>query len=227
MSSKTIEIKPGFSGYLALPKADRAPGILLIQEIFGVNPHIKDVADLYAAAGYVVLAPDVFWRVQPNVQLDYTPDDMKKGMELWQQCNKDQVVSDLIDAVKTLRQQPQCAGRVGSVGFCLGGYLSYKLATHDAVDAAVCYYGGGIANDLEEAKNLHCPIMMHFGEKDSHIPKSSVDSIRAALQGKGHVEIFTYDADHGFNCDRRASYDRPSAMLAFGRSMIVLNKTLC
>jgi carboxymethylenebutenolidase len=199
---------------------------LLIQEIFGVNSHIKDVADLYAAAGYVVLAPDVFWRVQPNVELGYSPEDMQKGMALFGKCDKDQVVSDLIDAVKVLRAQSQCAGRLGAVGYCMGGYMSYKLATRDAVDAAVCYYGGGIASDLDEAKNLHCPIMMHFGEKDTHIPLSSVDNIRQALQGKGHVEIFTYNADHGFNCDQRGSYDRQSAMLAFGRSMLLLNKTL-
>ncbi|HEY9719858.1 MAG TPA: dienelactone hydrolase family protein [Trichormus sp.] len=230
MTSTTIEIKSGsgFTGYLALPpEASKAPGIILIQEIFGVNSHIRQVADLYAAAGYVVLAPDVFWRVQPHVELGYTHDDMQRGMELVQKSDNEQLVSDLVDAVHVLKTHPQCAGRVAAVGYCMGGYLSYRLATKDAVDAAVCYYGGRIDQALDEAKNLHCPIMMHFGEKDSHIPAESVAKIRDALKGKGHVEIYVYQgADHGFNCDQRPSYDRQSAMLAFGRSMIMLHSAL-
>jgi len=229
MASSTIEIKPGsaFTGYLALPEVSKAPGIILIQEIFGVNSHIREVADLYAAAGYVVLAPDVFWRAQPHVELGYSPDDIKKGMELMSKCDSDQLVDDLIEAGQALRKVKQCAGRVGAVGYCLGGYLSYMLATRDAVDAAVCYYGGRIDQALDQAKNLHCPITMHFGEDDSHIPASSVAKIREALKGKGHVEIYVYKgADHGFNCDQRPSYNRQAAMLAYGRSMIMLHSAL-
>lgn len=216
----------GMTGYLALPESKRAPGILLLQEIFGVNSHIRQVADLYAAAGYVVLAPDVFWRVEPNVELGYTPEDVQKGVGLFGKCDKEQVVADLGDAIKTLRANSQCSGRIAAAGYCLGGYLSYRLATADLVDAAICYYGGSIEKELDRASNLHCPIMMHFGAKDTHIPLSSVEKIKAALNGKGHVEIFVYDADHGFNCDQRASYDRQSSMLAFGRSMVMLNRTL-
>ncbi|MBX9724900.1 MAG: dienelactone hydrolase family protein [Candidatus Obscuribacterales bacterium] len=231
MAGTTVEIKTqtgtGFTGYLALPEAKRAPGILLIQEIFGVNSHIKEVADLYAEAGYVVLAPDVFWRAQKNVELGYTPDDIQKGMGYWGKCDKEQVVKDLKDALNTLRSNPQCSSKVAATGYCLGGYLSYRLATADVVDAAVCYYGGMIQQSLDLASNLHCPIMMHFGEKDTHIPLSAVDQIRTALKDKGHVEIFVYKgADHGFNCDQRASYDRRSAMLAYGRSQVMLNRAL-
>ena len=231
MAGKTIDIATktgkGFTGYLATPTEKKAPGIILIQEIFGVNSHIKSVADLYAKAGYVVLAPDVFWRVQPGVELTYSQDDMQKGMGLIKQCDQEQILKDLGSAIEVLKAQPQCAGKVGAVGYCLGGSLAYRLATHDMVDCAVGYYGGNITQCLDEAKNLHCPIMLHFGGKDTHIPMEAVDKIRTALDGKGHVEIFVYeDADHGFNCDQRKSYDRESAMLAYGRSQVLLTKSL-
>jgi len=232
MAGTLVDIKTqtgsGFTGYLALPDAKRAPGIILIQEIFGVNSHIRQVADLYAEAGYVVLAPDVFWRVERHVELSYTPEDIQKGLELFGKCDGEQVVTDLKDAVNHLRTIPPVVdGKVGAVGYCLGGYFSYRLATSDVVDAAVCYYGGMIAEALDLASNLHCPIVMHYGETDSHIPLSSVDKIRQALHNKGHVEIFVYKGTgHGFNCDQRASYDRYSSMLAYGRSAVLLNRSL-
>ena len=231
MAGKTIDIKTatgsGMTGYLALPEGEKGPGLLLVQEIFGVNSHIKEVADLYAAAGFVVLAPDAFWRVQPNVQLGYTPEDVQKAMGLAKQLDQAQSMIDMQDALKTLRSQPQCGGKVGVVGYCFGGTVAYKLATSDLVDAAVGYYGGGIAQALDSAKNLHCPLMLHFGEKDAHITSESVDKIKAALKDQGHVEIFVYkNADHGFNCDQRASYDRFSAMLAYGRSYCLLKNAL-
>jgi carboxymethylenebutenolidase len=230
MTGKTISIKTktgdGYTGYLAMPEKPNGSAMLVIQEIFGVNSHIRDVADLYAQAGYIALAPDVFWRAQPKVELSYTPEDIQKGMALVQKSDWNQLVTDLQDAGTTLRQMPEFKKKLGVVGYCLGGTLSYSLATRDAVDVAVGYYGGNIDNYLSEATNLHCPLMLHFGAKDNHIPLSKVQTITAALEGKGHVEIYIYDADHGFNCDQRQSYDRRSAMLAFGRSMILLNHCL-
>ena len=130
--NKTLEIKTttgsGYTGYLALPDAKKGPGILLIQEVFGVNSHIRDVANLYAAAGYVVLAPDVFWRQQPNVELGYTPEDIDKGRALAGKTDPEQVLADLLDAVKALKKVPECGSRVGTVGFCMGGLLAYRLA---------------------------------------------------------------------------------------------------
>lgn len=231
MTGQTVDIQTetgtGFSGYLALPESKKGPGLLLVQEIFGVNSHIREVADLYAEAGFVVLAPDLFWRVKPHVELGYTPDDVQAGMALMQKSDRDQIVKDMASAVVTLRARPECAGKVGVVGYCLGGHMAYRLATRDLIDCAVSYYGGGIDAVLDEAKNLHCPIIMHFGERDSHITLPIVDKIREALIGKGHVEIYVYEgADHGFNCDQRATYDRKSAMLAYGRSMVLLKNTL-
>jgi carboxymethylenebutenolidase len=231
MPGQTIDIKTdkaGFTGYLALPESKKGPGLLLVQEIFGVNKHIRETADLYAEAGFVVLAPDVFWRVQPHVELSYTPDDIKQATQVAQKNDKEQMIKDMASAITTLKARPEYAGKVGVVGYCLGGTVAYKLATHDLVDCAVGYYGGGIEQSLDESKDLHCPLMLHFGAKDTHIPLASVEKIRQGLKGKGHVEIFVYDdADHGFNCDQRASYDRKSAMLAYGRSMVLLQKTLC
>ena len=231
MAGQTIDIKAdsgtGFTGYLALPEAKKGPGILLVQEIFGLNSHIREVADLYAAAGFVVLAPDVFWRVEPHVQLGYTPDDVQKGMQLMQKSDRDQIIKDLTSALADLRARPEFGGKVAAVGYCLGGHMAYRLATRDLVDCAVSYYGGGIDGFLNEAQDLHCPIVMHFGEKDSHITMPVVDKIRQAVHDKGHVEIYVYKgADHGFNCEQRGSYDRNSAMLAFGRSMVLLKNTL-
>jgi carboxymethylenebutenolidase len=213
----------GYKGYLSVPDSGKGPGILVIQEIFGVNSHIRDVADLYAKAGFTALAPDVFWRVKQGVQLGYTPEDIQQGIEIAGKLNQDQTLDDLKQAITKLKSLPQTTGKVASTGYCMGGTYSYLLATADAVDAAISYYGGTIVKNLDRASNLHCPIILHFGEHDAHIPMTDVEKIRAALKGKGHVELYTYDADHGFNCDQRSSYDRKSAMLAFARSMIVLH----
>jgi carboxymethylenebutenolidase len=230
MSGSNIAIKTaagsGYSGYLSMPENPNGSGIIVIQEIFGVNSHIRDITDLYAAAGYVALAPDVFWRQQPHVELGYTPEDIQKGASLAKQLDPAQVIADLHDAAAMVKGVPQFSKKLGVVGYCLGGGLAYDMATHDLVDVAVGYYGGAIEHHLDQAKNLHCPLMLHFGDKDAHIPMPSVEKIKAGLAGIGHVEIYVYDADHGFNCDQRPSYDRKSAMLAFGRSMILLNKCL-
>ena len=227
MSGKMIQINnQGFSGYLAVPKDPNGCGIVLIQEIFGVNSHIREVADTWAQAGFVVLAPDVFWRIKPDVQLGYTPDDIQKGMGFAGKLDYEQVVNDLKEAVVKLRSEPQCKGKVAAMGYCMGGFLSYLTAAAGAVDAAVCYYGGGIAAHLDKAKNIKCPVIMHFGAKDAHIPLSDVDKIRDAVKGKSQVKIYVYDADHGFNCDQRGSYDRKSCLVAFGRSMMLL-ESLC
>jgi carboxymethylenebutenolidase len=231
MTGSKIEIKTSgskpMSGYLALPESGKGPGLLVVQEIFGVNSHIKEVADLYAAAGFVALAPDAFFRVEPGVELGYTPPDIQKGMGLAKQLDPAQNLADMQAALETLRHLPQCSSKVGVVGYCFGGTMAYKLATSDKVDVAVGYYGGGIAQALDSAKDLHCPLMLHFGEKDAHITMDLVDKVKAALKDVGHVEIFVYKgADHGFNCDQRASYDRASAMLAFGRSYCFLKNAL-
>jgi len=216
-----------FSGYLSKPPQDNeGPGLILVQEIFGVNSHIKDVAELYAQEGFVVLAPDLFWRTEPGVELGYSEKDMAKGIALASKLDIDQAMTDLKDAIDTLHHLPSVSGKTGAVGFCRGGYIAYYLACRGLVDASVSYYGGGIDQALDEAKSLNRPLLMHFGELDKHITPAAVEKIRKALANKSNVTVHTYEADHGFNCDQRSTYNRQASMLAYSRSAAFLHKYL-
>jgi len=232
MTSKWTPIKSHdgqtFDGYLALPPTGHGPAIVLIQEIFGVNEHIRSVADQYASAGFVVLAPDLFWRLDKRVELGYDEPGFKAGMGYMQKLDMAAAVTDLTSTATTLRAMPEVTGKIASIGYCLGGRLSYVCAAKAGVDAAVCYYGGGINTQLDLVKDIEVPILMHFGEKDTHIPKDAVDAIKAAFAGHHDATIDTYpEGDHGFNCWARASYHQPSAALALGRSLEFLSETIC
>jgi carboxymethylenebutenolidase len=227
MTSRSIDIQSAdgksFKGYLALPPTGSGPGILLIQEIFGVNSHIRAVADQYALDGYVVLAPDVFWRQEPGLEIGYSPDDMQKGVSLMQKMDPGQAVQDLTAAVNTLRTLPECSGKVASIGYCMGGRLSFLCAANAGVDAAVCYYPGGIDGQLAQAGKVKCPVLFHFAEKDKHISMQAVGAVREAFGGRNDVAVEVYpDVDHGFNCWARASYNQKAAALAHGRSLSLL-----
>ena len=223
---KTEEAKE-FSGFLCLPPGGRGPGLLLIQEIFGVNSHIRDVADLYAQDGFVVLAPDLFWRSEKDFEAGYDKEGFTKGLALAGKMNIDQVIDDLSDTVGVLRALPSVTGKVGVIGYCLGGHIAYRLAARGKVDAAVYYYGGGIEKSLDEAKNINCPMIMHFAEKDTYIPATALEKIKTALANKKNVTIYEYaGVDHGFNCDQRSAYDRKAAMLAYSRSSAFFHKYL-
>lgn len=209
-----------FDAYLALPPAGRGPGLLLYQEIFGVNHHIRTVAEQYALDGFVVLAPDVFWQQQRRLEIGYTPDDIQRGRALAMAADKAALQRDLADAAKALRARPEVQGRgIGAFGYCLGGRLAFVAAATAGVDAAVAYYGGGIQDMLDLAPQITCPMQFHYGALDANIPSSAVDKVRAAMQGKP-AEVFVYDAaDHGFNCWARGSYQAASAALAHGRTL--------
>ncbi|MEO7853201.1 MAG: dienelactone hydrolase family protein [Rubrivivax sp.] len=216
-----------FDAYLALPPGGSGPGLLLFQEIFGVNEHIRSVAEQYALAGFVVMAPDVFWQQQPRIELGYSADDVQRGRALAGAMDHGAVQRDMVDAVRTLRAVPQAAGRkAGVIGYCLGGRLAYTAAALTDVDAAVAYYGGGIQDQLDLAPRIQCPIQFHYGALDANIPLSAVDKVRAAVQGKD-AQVHVYDrADHGFNCWARGSYHAASAALAHGRSLQFLAQQL-
>lgn len=231
MSGENIKIKTGdgkeFPGFICRPENGSGPGLLLIQEIFGVNSHIRDVADLYAKEGFVVIAPDLFWRMQPGVELSYSEHDFACGFEYYQKLDWGLAVADLAHVATVLRQMPGVNGKVGAVGYCMGGNFAYRLAAHGVVDAAVSYYGAGVDQILDQAKGITCPLIMHFAAKDTHIPAEAVENIRKATAGNQLVSIYVYKgAEHGFNCDQRSSYDRKSAMLAYGRSAAFLHKHL-
>ncbi len=209
-----------FDAWLALPPAGSGPGLLLLQEIFGVNEHIRTVAEQYALDGFVVLAPDVFWQQQRRLDIGYTPDDVQRGRALAMAADRPALQRDLADAVKDLRARPEVKGRgVGAFGYCMGGRLAYVAAATAGVDAAVAYYGGGIQDALDLAPRISCPMQFHYGALDANIPLTAVDKVRAAMAGKP-AEVFVYDtADHGFNCWARGSYHAASAALAHGRAL--------
>jgi len=202
-----------FSAYEALPAGRPRGAVVVIQEIFGVNPHIRSVADGYAAAGYAALAPQLFDRVERDVELGYTDqDEFQKGLRYaFEGLKMEQTLLDLQATVAAA----SAYGKVGVVGYCFGGLLTWMSACDvPGVAAASAYYGGGTAGQVH--RSAKCPVMMHFGERDHYIPMSDVDAIRKAQPG---VEIHVYPADHGFNCDVRASWDAPSAKLARQRTL--------
>ena len=221
-----IDIAPGFAGFLALPPAGSGPGLLLWQEIFGVNEHIRAVAGQYALSGFTVLAPDAFWRQAPRVELGYEGAERERGRALVQGYTGVDALADIAAAVQALRTRPEVSGPVGSIGYCMGGRLAYLAAATAGVDAAVAYYGGGIQGQLEQAAGIRCPVQFHYAEKDDHIPPAAVEQVRQAMAGKVS-ELHVYrGAMHGFNCWARSSYHVPSAALAQGRTLAFLARHL-
>lgn len=219
-----MDIDPGFAGYLALPPAGSGPGLLMWPEIFGINPHIRAVAEQYALDGFVVLAPDVFWRDAPRVELGYEGRDREQALLLMRRYAEPLARTDIASAVRALRARPEVRGRIGSLGYCMGGRLAYLTAVTSDVDAAVAYYGGGIQNLLSLATDLRCPLQLHYAEIDDSIPMSAVQDVRQALPA---AELHVYaGARHGFNCWARAAYHAPSAALAHGRSLSFLAQAL-
>lgn len=203
------------TAYRADPPGPPRGGLVVLQEIFGVNPHIRSVADGYAAQGYCVIAPALFDRGRQGVELAYDQPGMAEGGGLARSIKPADTLKDVAAAVDAL----QTAGRVGIVGYCWGGTLAFAAALDLPVSAAVGYYGGGIAGMLDRTPAV--PTMLHFGEQDNHIPMSDVEKIKAAEPA---VQVFTYSAGHGFNCDARGSYDKPSAELALSRSLPFLRE---
>jgi carboxymethylenebutenolidase len=202
--------KHQFDGYLAAPSGKARGGLVVIQEIFGVNRHMRALTDRFAAEGYAALAPALFDRVERNVDVGYDEAGITKGRTVRQGVGYDQAMRDTAAAVAHLQQ----FGKVGIVGYCWGGNIVWLAACRLPVAAGVGYYGGDIANLLNETPKA--PLMLHFGERDQHIPASAVARIRAAVP---KVPIHTYPAGHGFNCEERKDYDAASADLARERTL--------
>jgi len=216
-----------FDAYLSLPPTGRGPGLILIQEIFGVNEHIRAVADQYAADGYCVLAPDIFWRDQPRLELNYDQPGFDRGLALLGRLDIEKTALDLSAAAAALRQHKACTGQVGSLGFCMGGLLSFVAAARAGVDSTVCYYGGGIHQHLDKVKDITCPVLFHFAENDSYIPASAVAAVRKAMKGRSNVRVVVHpQVDHGFNCWRRPAWNQVTAARARGQSLVHLSETI-
>ena len=227
-STLTLTAADGFKSlaYLAEPSGTPKGAIVVLQEIFGVNSHIRGVADGYAAAGYLAVAPSTFDRVGRDVQLGYTPDDMGEGMRLKGAVEALPAPGVLLD-IQAAVDHAARAGKVGIVGYCWGGLLVWRSAEQvRGFAAAVAYYGGGIQDMLELAPQIACPMQFHYGALDANIPLSAVDKVRAAMQGRD-AQVHVYDsADHGFNCWARGSYQAASAALAHGRALQFLASKL-
>src|SRR5687767_4986628 len=195
-----------FRAWLAAPPGAARGAIVVLQEIFGVNGHIRAVTDSFAAEGYVAIAPSLFDRVRKGIELGYSAPEAQEGFGYVAQLKQEQTLKDISASIAVTKH----AGRVGMVGYCWGGKMTYIAACELSLAGAVAYYGGGIAKCLD--KKPKCPMMYHFGERDDHIPMSYVEQIKAA-HPEGIFHIYP-GAGHGFNCDQRPSYHPPSAAIA-------------
>ena len=204
-----------FSAYLGSPSGTPRGAVVVLQEIFGVNEHIRSVVEQYAAAGFLSIAPALFDRVGRNLELGYAPKDMEQGTGYRLQVDEAKALLDIGAAVNVVRH----AGRVALVGFCWGGQLTWVGAGALRVQAAIGYYTSRIWEKLDRLPA--CPVMLHYGERDKNIPRERIEQVRAVYpQGT----YYFYPADHGFNCAARASYDAPSAELAWERTQEFLKQ---
>jgi carboxymethylenebutenolidase len=222
MSGKDVTINAtdgSFGGYLASPASAGGAGIVIIQEIFGINKFVRAVAERYAANGYFALAPDLFWRLQPGVQLDdRNPAEFQRGLNLMGQFNIDLGVKDIEAAIRHLRGDEHCQ-RVGAVGYCLGGLLAYLTAARSDVDASVGYYGVNIQAKLEEAANIRKPLMLHIAGKDKFVPPEAQKKLTDGLKDNPTVMIHIYpEMDHAFARVGGEHYDSANAELADSRT---------
>ncbi len=220
MNTLTLTAADGHSlaAYRAVPEGKPRGALVVLQEIFGVNSHIRSVADGFAADGWLAIAPALFDRVEPGVELGYTPADMDRGRKIRAGVSNEAALLDIAAATQAV----QSAGKVAVIGYCWGGTLAWLAACKQpGLAAAVAYYGGGLGEMLD--LQPLCPVMAHFGDLDQHIPLSVAENLK-----KKHpdADVHVYHADHGFNCDQRGSFDPPSAALARERTLEFLAKAL-
>jgi len=212
-----------FPAYVAQPAGTPKAAVVVLQEIFGVNSHIRSVADGYAAEGYLAVAPATFHRVKPGVEIGYSPEDIAAGSALKaavEALPAPGVLQDVQAAIK----HASSAGKVGIVGYCWGGLLTWRAACMlDGLSAAAPYYGGGMTTTAEIARQPKVPVLAHFGDQDHWI---SVESVEAFKKAHPEVEVHLYHANHGFNCDQRGSFDAAAAKLARERTLAFFGKHL-
>jgi carboxymethylenebutenolidase len=231
MAAETLTISTedgAFSAYVARPTAAKAPAIVVIQEIFGVNAVMRGVCDDLARNGYLAVCPDLFWRIEPGIDItDQSDAEWKKAFELYNAFDVDKGVADIAATTAAVRVDAGCTGKVGAVGFCLGGLLAYLTATRTDSDASVAYYGVGIDKYTAEAAKLSAPLLMHIAEEDQFVPKPAQEQILAALKNHPHIEIHTYPGrDHAFARKGGEHYDAADAATAEGRTLAFFKQNL-
>jgi len=221
----TISVPDGnFEAYCALPERGEGPGILLFQEVFGINDNMRTLAERLAGEGYVVLVPDMFWRVEPRFERK-DESGMADAFAVVGKFDFGAAVGDIQATHAYLLSMPECTGTVGVVGFCLGGGLAFAAATMSRVegrgpDAAVCYYGSPVNGLLGEVGTLDCPTVFHYGNNDAYIPEDKIADVENAVRDRKGVEFYRYDAGHAFsNWDAPSMYDQPAADLAWTRTL--------
>lgn len=229
MSGETITISGpdgSFSGYLAKPKGGTGPGIVVIQEIFGVNKVMRDITDALAEQGYVALCPDLFWRIEPGIDItDQTEEHWKKAFDLFGKFDLANGIVDVQATINALR--PLTTGKVGAVGYCLGGQLAYLTACHTDIDASVGFYGVNIQTRLADAAGIKAPLMLHIAGKDEFVPPEAQAQVIDGLKNNAHVTIHQYPQDdHAFARVGGAHYSKTSADAANARTLEFFKKNL-
>jgi carboxymethylenebutenolidase len=225
----TINTPEGpFGAYVARPAKASAPAIVVIQEIFGVNQVMRDITDGLAAQGYLAICPDLFWRIEPGVDItDKTEAEWKRAFALMNAFEADTGVDDIAATIAHIRKDAGCNGKVGAVGYCLGGQLAFLTATRTDADASVAYYGVGLEGRVAEAEKLTHPLLMHIAEEDQFVPKPAQAVILAALKDHPQIEIHTYPGcDHAFARQGGEHFNAEAAKLANGRTLTFFARTL-
>ncbi|WP_101675978.1 dienelactone hydrolase family protein [Alloalcanivorax mobilis] len=218
-----------FRGYIAVPEAGHGPGLVIGQEIFGVNATMREIADFYAEEGYVALVPDLFWRIQPGIELGYSEADFKRAFELFQSIDVDRAIEDIDASLAALGQRPDVTGEgLGFVGFCLGGKLAYLTAARTRVAVSVGYYGVGIENHLDEAADIRGRLVLHFAELDGFCDGAARERIITTLGGTvSRLETFVYPGvDHAFARPGGDHYHKASALIAHERTIAALKREI-
>jgi len=228
---ETVTIKTddgSFSAYVARPAAPRAPAVVVIQEIFGVNAVMRQITDGLAAQGYLAICPDLFWRIEPGIDItDQSEAEWKRAFELFNAFDVDAGVKDIAATIAQVRKDPGCNGKVGDVGFCLGGLLAFLTAARTDADASVAYYGVGIEARTAEAEKLAGPLLMHIAEEDQFVPKTAQALILKALKDHPLVTIHTYPGrDHAFARPGGEHYDAADAKIAGERTLAFFKANL-
>src|SRR5271167_1803095 len=216
-----ITVKGGdgtFTAYIARPEELPAPAVIVLQELFGVHADIREKCDELAEQGFIAIAPDLFWRQEPGVDLGVRSEtDWQHGLRRYQAYNRDEGVKDIKDTIDTVAKMPECNGKIAVLGYCLGALMTFLTAVRCRVDAAVAYHGGDTEKYLGEVDNLHAPLLMHLGEEDEFISRAAQAQIKAALAGRPDAKVCSYPGQHhAFARHNGAHYDAAAAALANG-----------